>query len=47
MDGTSPPLVNNITSAVLLDTSGNTSATATLPDNMTAQFNLSGITPGD
>ncbi len=47
MDGTSPPLVNNITSAVLLDTSGNNVETATLPDNMTAQFNLSGISPGD
>ncbi len=47
MDGTSPPLVNNITSAVLLDTSGNNVATAALPDNMTAQFSLSGISPGD
>jgi protocatechuate 3,4-dioxygenase beta subunit len=47
MDGTSPPLVSNITSAVLLDTSGNNVANATLPDNMTAQFNLSGISPGD
>ncbi len=49
MDGTSPPLVNNFTGAVavLLDTSGNTVATATFPDNITAQFNLSGISPGD
>jgi plastocyanin len=47
MDGTSPPLVSNITKAVLFDTSSNTVATATLPDNMTAQFNLSGISQGD
>ncbi len=47
MDGMSPSLVNNITSAMLLDTSGNNVATAALPDNMTAQFNLSGIIPGE
>ncbi|VVB94423.1 Carboxypeptidase regulatory-like domain protein [uncultured archaeon] len=47
MDGMSTPIVNNITTAVLLDTSGSTVATATLPDNMTAQFILSGISPGD
>jgi hypothetical protein len=52
MDGSSTPLVNNITnitSAVLLDTSGNTVELATTisPDNMTAQFDLSGIIPGD
>ncbi|MCZ7392783.1 MAG: Ig-like domain-containing protein, partial [Candidatus Methanoperedens sp.] len=47
VDGTSTPLVTNITSAVLLNTAGATVATATLPDTMTAQFSLSGITPGD
>jgi hypothetical protein len=47
MDGTNNTLVNNITSAVLLDTLGNILATATFPDNMTAQFSLSGISPGD
>ena len=39
--------ITNFTNAVLLDTAGVTKATATLPDDMTAQFNLSGINPGD
>ncbi len=47
MDGISTPIVNNITSAVLLDKLGNTVATATLPDSMTAQFILTGISPAD
>jgi hypothetical protein len=52
MDGSSTPLINNITnitSAVLLDTSGNPieSATTISLDGMTAQFSLGGIMPGD
>src|SRR5659263_72030 len=52
MDGTNTPLVDNttnITSAELLDTSSNTveSATTISLDGMTAQFDLSGISPGD
>jgi len=39
--------VNNFTNAVLRDITGITKATATLPDNMTAQFNLTGLNPGD
>lgn len=40
-------LVDNITNAVLLDTAGITRVNATLPDNVTALFNLTGINPGD
>jgi len=47
MDGTSTPIVTNITSARLLDKSGATVKTATIPDSMTAKFSLSGLNPGD
>ena len=47
MDGTGASTVDAITSAVLLNTAGSTVATATLLDNMTAQFDLNGISPGD
>ena len=47
MDGTSTPIVTNITSAVLLDKSGAPVKTATIPDSITAKFSLSGLTPGD
>jgi hypothetical protein len=39
--------VTSITSAVLHNTAGVTVATATMPDNVTAQFVLTGINPGD
>ncbi|MBZ0177325.1 MAG: PQQ-dependent sugar dehydrogenase, partial [Candidatus Methanoperedens sp.] len=39
--------VTSITGAVLLDRAGAIIETAVLPDNMTAQFDLNGITPGD
>ena len=39
--------VTSITDAVLLDRAGGIIETAVLPDNMTAQFDLNGITPGD
>jgi plastocyanin len=49
MDGMSAHLIDNFTgaSAILLDTMNNTVATATFPDNMTAQFDISNISPGD
>ena len=47
MDGTSTPLVDNFAGAVLLDTLDNIVSTATIPDNMTAQFSIGNIAPGD
>lgn len=46
-DGT--PLVDNFTgaTAILIDTMNNTVATATFPDSITAQFDISNINPGD
>ena len=41
------PTVTNITSAVMRNTAGVTVTTATMPDNVTAQFVLTGIYPGD
>ncbi|CAG1006477.1 Serine-aspartate repeat-containing protein D [Methanosarcinales archaeon] len=40
-------VVTDITNAVLLDSAGGIIGTAVLPDNITAQFDLDGITPGD
>jgi hypothetical protein len=46
MDGTRV-FVDNITTAVLFDINGNTVVNGTVPDNITAQFDLTGLSAGD